>query len=275
MAREQSKNQWDEERRRRQGMEHDEQDYGRGREVWGQGEGRGYGQDNQSYGEEMGGTRGRSSDYGQQGSRGGNRLGQSGSRDRSDFGWEDQDQQRGGGYGSGAGQHGYGGSSSQGWQGGQQGYGGMGSRQGFGYGGIAGQQQGYGGMGSQQGSGSMGNQQGYGGMGSQQGYGMGGQQGEHRGRGPKNYNRSDERIREDVCDRLCDESNVDASEIEIQVAKGEVTLSGSVSSRDQRRAAEDCVENISGVKHVQNNLRVQDKGSSDQSGSSSAQKTGM
>ena len=42
----------------------------------------------------------------------------------------------------------------------------------------------------------------------------------------------------------------------------EVTLSGTVDSREAKRRAEDCAETISGVKHVQNNLRVQDKASS-------------
>jgi hypothetical protein len=36
-----------------------------------------------------------------------------------------------------------------------------------------------------------------------------------------------------------------------------VTLSGTVSSRDAKRRAEDCVEDVSGVKNVQNNLRMQ------------------
>lgn len=84
--------------------------------------------------------------------------------------------------------------------------------------------------------------------------------GEHRGRGPKNYTRSDERIREDVCDRLCDDPTIDASDIEVKVAGGEVTLTGQVASRDERRRAEDCAEAISGIKHVQNNLRVKSAG---------------
>jgi osmotically-inducible protein OsmY len=80
----------------------------------------------------------------------------------------------------------------------------------------------------------------------------------YRGKGPKNYSRSDERIREDVCDRLSEDPRVDASEIEVMVASGEVTLSGTVASREQRRRAEDDAESVSGVKHVQNNVRVQD-----------------
>ncbi|CAN7641938.1 BON domain-containing protein [Phenylobacterium sp. LjRoot225] len=81
--------------------------------------------------------------------------------------------------------------------------------------------------------------------------------GEHRGRGPKNYTRSDARITEDVNDRLSDDSWLDASEIEVRVASGEVTLTGAVQSREDRRRAEDLVEQVGGVKHVQNNLRIE------------------
>ncbi len=79
---------------------------------------------------------------------------------------------------------------------------------------------------------------------------------QHRGRGPKNYSRSDDRIREDVSDRLTDDPLVDASDIDVNVSNQEVTLSGTVHTRQQRRLAEDCAEFVSGVKHVQNNLRV-------------------
>jgi osmotically-inducible protein OsmY len=80
--------------------------------------------------------------------------------------------------------------------------------------------------------------------------------GEHSGRGPKGYKRSDERIREDVSDRLADDSWLDASDIEVIVADMEVTLVGTVRDRDSKRRAEELAERISGVKHVQNNLRV-------------------
>jgi osmotically-inducible protein OsmY len=83
------------------------------------------------------------------------------------------------------------------------------------------------------------------------------ERGEHRGRGPKGYQRSDERIREDVNDLLTDDPHIDASEIEVAVANREVTLSGTVSSRFEKRHAEDLAESVSGVTHVQNNLRVQ------------------
>jgi len=87
-----------------------------------------------------------------------------------------------------------------------------------------------------------------------------GEGGEHRGRGPKGYQRSDERIREDVSDRLSDDSWLDASQIEVAVKDCEVTLSGTVPDREAKRRAEDLAEQVSGVKHVQVNLRVQPQG---------------
>lgn len=79
---------------------------------------------------------------------------------------------------------------------------------------------------------------------------------DHRGKGPKGYSRSDDRIKEEVSDKLSDDWMIDASDIEVEVSDGEVTLTGKVDSRQTRRRAEDCVEALAGVKHVQNNLRV-------------------
>jgi osmotically-inducible protein OsmY len=96
--------------------------------------------------------------------------------------------------------------------------------------------------------------------GSESGRGIGGtREGaspNYAGRGPKGYKRSDERIREEVSDRLMDDPRVDASEIEVQVKDGEVTLTGTVPDRDQKRCAEDCAEGINGVADVTNHLRV-------------------
>ncbi|HKT86460.1 MAG TPA: BON domain-containing protein [Novosphingobium sp.] len=82
---------------------------------------------------------------------------------------------------------------------------------------------------------------------------------DHRGRGPSDYIRSDERIREDVNDRLTDDPRVDASSISVSVSDCEVTLTGTVQDRSAKRRAEDCAESVSGVRHVQNNLRVTDQ----------------
>jgi hypothetical protein len=82
------------------------------------------------------------------------------------------------------------------------------------------------------------------------------QQREHRGRGPKGYRRSDERIKEDVNDRLSDDYYLDASDVEVTVTNTEVTLTGTVNSREDKRRAEDLAESVSGVSNVENRLRV-------------------
>lgn len=79
---------------------------------------------------------------------------------------------------------------------------------------------------------------------------------DHAGRGPSGYTRSDDRIREDANDTLTHDRNVDATHITVKVENGEVTLDGSVGDRQSKRRAEDAVDRVSGVKHVQNNLRV-------------------
>jgi osmotically-inducible protein OsmY len=82
------------------------------------------------------------------------------------------------------------------------------------------------------------------------------ERGSYAGRGPKGYKRSDERIREDVCDRLSDHPYLDASDIEVNVNEGIVTLSGTARDRRTKRLAEDLVESCSGVQDVDNKIRV-------------------
>jgi osmotically-inducible protein OsmY len=81
-------------------------------------------------------------------------------------------------------------------------------------------------------------------------------EGDHRGRGPTGYKRTDAKISEDAHDRLTDDPWLDASGIAIQVEGGEVTLSGTVAEREGKHRAERLVEDLAGVTHVQNNLRV-------------------
>src|SRR5262245_48685933 len=123
------------------------------------------------------------------------------------------------------------------------------------------QPEGYGGsrggwpQGSQMGQGRYGGEA-FGG-GQRQGRGSSMARQSYAGRGPKGYTRSDDRIREDISDALMDDHDIDASEIEVDVKDGEVMLRGTVDSRDAKRLAEDLVESVSGVKNVQNSLRVQ------------------
>jgi osmotically-inducible protein OsmY len=76
-----------------------------------------------------------------------------------------------------------------------------------------------------------------------------------RGLGPQGYKRTDERISDEVNERLTDDAWLDASNVSVSVSGGEVTLSGTVESREAKHRAERIVEDISGVVHVQNNLR--------------------
>jgi hypothetical protein len=76
------------------------------------------------------------------------------------------------------------------------------------------------------------------------------------GKGPKGYVRSDERIREDVSDRLSDDDELDASDITVSVVSGEVRLEGTVLDRYSKHRAEDLVEAVSGVRDIANHLRA-------------------
>jgi osmotically-inducible protein OsmY len=80
--------------------------------------------------------------------------------------------------------------------------------------------------------------------------------GPYAGRGPKGYRRSDERIHEDVCERLTEHPAIDASDIEVTVNDGDVTLMGRVESRAVKHLTEAMVETVSGVKEVHNQLRI-------------------
>lgn len=77
-----------------------------------------------------------------------------------------------------------------------------------------------------------------------------------QGRGPKGYRRSDERIREDINDRLMQHHWADSTEVDVQVKDGEVTLMGTVADRRTKREIEDVAEAVLGVHEVQNLLRI-------------------
>jgi len=178
------------------------------------------------------------------------------------------------------------GSGQQGGYGSQSGgYGGQGYGQQAGFGGYGPQAGGYGsqssyaahggygsqGQRSQGGYGSEGefHSRGYGthaGSGSQGGYGPQGnehwpqalwnEQSRSQSRGPKGYKRSDERIREDLCERLMQSAHIDASEVTLDVKDGKVSLNGTVPERRMKHAIEDMAESCSGVNDVENKLRV-------------------
>jgi osmotically-inducible protein OsmY len=72
----------------------------------------------------------------------------------------------------------------------------------------------------------------------------------------RDFERSDERIREEVCSRICEHPAVDTSEMRVMVEHGEVTLEGSVDDRFEKRLAEDLAASVPGVQDVHNRLRT-------------------
>jgi len=91
-----------------------------------------------------------------------------------------------------------------------------------------------------------------------------------RGRGPRGYTRSDERITEDLNERLTDDWQLDAGDIQVAVSGGVATLSGSVQQRWQKHHAENLAEGCSGVKDVRNDIRVVGAGSRETTSASDA-----
>lgn len=115
------------------------------------------------------------------------------------------------------------------------------------------------------------------------GGGRSGSYGGFAGMGPRNYSRSDERINEDLCERLTDDPDVDASDLEVKVSGGTVTLEGTVDERWMKHRAEDLADACSGVRNVENRIRVRSRyasqgagteDSTDRQGSSGGTETG-
>lgn len=83
-----------------------------------------------------------------------------------------------------------------------------------------------------------------------------GESGMHRGKGPKGYTRSDDRLKEVICEKLTDDPMIDASEISIEVTGQIVKLTGTVDDRSTKYEVEELVERCGGVKDIDNQLRV-------------------
>lgn len=89
------------------------------------------------------------------------------------------------------------------------------------------------------------------------------ERGPHTGRGPRGYTRSDERISEEINEALTENPYLDATEIEVRVERGEVTLEGTVDGRRAKRLAEEIADSVAGVLDVHNRLRVETGGRPD------------
>lgn len=95
----------------------------------------------------------------------------------------------------------------------------------------------------------------------------------YQGRGPRNYTRSNERILEEVNERLTDDPWLDASDITVQCVDGRVQLEGQVRDRWMKHRAEDLVDACMGVRDIDNRLRIQS--SSDASSAGASADTGL
>ena len=77
-----------------------------------------------------------------------------------------------------------------------------------------------------------------------------------RARPPKNYKRSDERIREEICERLMDDARVDSGDVSIEVRSGVVTLEGTVPEHHMKYIIEDVAADCFGADDIENRIRV-------------------
>lgn len=75
-------------------------------------------------------------------------------------------------------------------------------------------------------------------------------------RGPKNYVRSDERIRDELCERMVRDPRLEVGEVSVEVQDGRVLLSGTVPERRMKHAVEDIADDCWGVTDIDNRLRV-------------------
>lgn len=82
-----------------------------------------------------------------------------------------------------------------------------------------------------------------------------GDMGRRMGRGPKGYKRSDERIYEEICERIA-RYDVNADHVEVKVTNGEVMLTGMCEDRRDKRMIEDLCDEVFGVEEVHNQIRV-------------------
>jgi len=94
----------------------------------------------------------------------------------------------------------------------------------------------------------------------------------YAGKGPQGYRRSDERITEDINEQLTQDHMVDATGISVETQNGDVTLKGTVTDRQSKRRAEEIAESCSGVKDVQNQLRIKQEDSGDANSGSEREK---
>ncbi len=79
------------------------------------------------------------------------------------------------------------------------------------------------------------------------------------GKGPKNWQRSDSLILEDICHGLTFHSDLDATDIHVYVVNGTVNLEGWVNNRQEKWLAEEVTEQVLGVKSLHNRIHLRNR----------------
>jgi osmotically-inducible protein OsmY len=74
--------------------------------------------------------------------------------------------------------------------------------------------------------------------------------------GLRGYRKPDESLAREIHEILTKDPELDATEIEVEVEGGAVTLTGEVESSDAKLLAEELVESTPGVREVHNRLRI-------------------
>lgn len=77
-----------------------------------------------------------------------------------------------------------------------------------------------------------------------------------RGRGPRNYRPTDERICERVCEVLTDRTDIDASELHVEVECGIVKLQGNVRSAAMKDRTLAAIEDTYGVVGIVDQVQI-------------------
>lgn len=75
-------------------------------------------------------------------------------------------------------------------------------------------------------------------------------------RGPKGYQRSDERMKEDISERIMETTHIDSSDVSVNVVGGQVILEGTVPDRYTKHYLEDLADAAPGVQDIDNRIRV-------------------
>jgi len=69
----------------------------------------------------------------------------------------------------------------------------------------------------------------------------------------------DERLRQDVCDRLMQFGPADCVELEVSVSGGIVTVAGTLASRELHQRLFEVIRSVAGVRDIDDQLRVNDE----------------